>query len=471
LPWLTWAGVAFVTAALVRAGQFPFFGWLTEAAEGPPAAAVLLQTVAGVASGVFLLARVYPILTLDARLVLAVLGCVSLALAALVACAQDDFRKIIAWTTVSQLGYVLLFLGAGAYKAGLLHLFTHAFFKAGLLLAVGAVVEALGGQTDLRHLAGGLWRRLPITAAAALVPALALAGTPWLAGAYSGNVGLTCVYQYAAALVPAAGPGDGAAGAGPAVAGLLPPAAMWLFWVPVATTYVLAFAVGRWWWLLFIQPRKGTAGGAKVTAKGAGAEGTADGAGVYDHVHESALRTLPLILVLGFSVGPWFEFFGILQFIDKSLPRAAAPFVLVPNDGTLRGVAQLTALAPAGLAAALLLYFMGYSLPDRIRRLPVVNLVHLYLKEGFYLEPFFAGVAGGGVLWLSRLVAAVDRYLLGVGYRLLAFGVEAAAHGIARVDAALDRPARRMALYLVPLSRKLLPKSPEAGGGPRGEEG
>ncbi len=232
LHWLTWTDICFLIAVFVRTAQFPFLTWLADTAEAPAPAAALLQTCTTVASGIYLVARLYPILTLDARLILAVIGCVTLFLAALIACAQTDLRKILAWTTISQLGYVLLFMGAGGYLAGLLHLFTHAFFKTGLLLAAGTVLGAIPGETDLRQL-GGLWKRLPITAAASLIAVLALAGTPWLSGSYSANLGLSCVYDYASAL------------RGPAASTTSPfTPEMLLFWIPTFTTYITAFAIG-----------------------------------------------------------------------------------------------------------------------------------------------------------------------------------------------------------------------------------
>jgi NADH:ubiquinone oxidoreductase subunit 5 (subunit L)/multisubunit Na+/H+ antiporter MnhA subunit len=431
LHWLTWTGICFATAALVRAAQFPFFTWLTDTAEAPAPVAALLQTCTSVAAGIYLLARLYPILTLDVRLILAIVGCATVVLGALVACTQTDFRRILAWTTASQMGYVVLFLGAGGYVSGILHLFTHAFTKTGLLLAAASVMQALPGQTDLRPL-GGLWKRMPITAGAALIVVLALAGTPVLSGSYSTNLGLAAVYDYAVALAPGATRSD------------LSPA-MLLYWLPALATYVTAFAAGRWWWLLFVAPARNP----KLT----------------ENVHESAPMTLPLIIAAGFTAGLMFEFLLVPRFIEQSLPPSAAAFAVRGSEATHNAVRMLTIFAPAGALAAFLFYLTGFGAADRVRRTPGVGLLYVQLREAFFLDALYHGVLVRGVLLLAWLAYDIDRYVLSAAYRLLAFVFEGWAHLVAGLDAWIDRPVRRAAWALAPLFRRDPPPPPSPGAG------
>jgi NADH-quinone oxidoreductase subunit L len=372
---------------------------------------------------------------MDVRLLLAVVGCISLTLAALVACAQTDVRKILAWSTASQMGYILLFLGAGGYMAGLLHLFTHAFFKTGLILAGGLVVQAMQGQTDLRQM-GGLWKRMPITAAASLVLVLALAGTPWLSGAYSENIGLARVYDYAAAL-------RGILPVAPVSWRLAKEPEMLLLWLPLLITYVTAFGIARWWWLIFVSPARNPK--------------------LQEEAHESPLGTLSLIILAGFSVGFWFDFFGILQFITRSLapgtPITPSP-ADIRADVAFNAVAPLTGLAVGGVVAAFLVYFTGFGLADRLRKITGLNVLSFYLRERLFLETFYEGVILNAVLLLSRLAAFIDRFILSAGLRIIAFLAEALAHLVLQLDAALDRPGKRLAWMIAPRLRRLLPAPP-----------
>jgi NADH:ubiquinone oxidoreductase subunit 5 (subunit L)/multisubunit Na+/H+ antiporter MnhA subunit len=287
-------------------------------------------------------------------------------------------------------------------------------------------MQALPGQTDLQPL-GALWKRMPITAGAALVVVLALAGTPLLSGSYSTNLGLAAVYDYAAALAPWAPRGD------------MPPQ-MLLYWLPALATYVTAFAVGRWWWLLFVSPARNP----KLT----------------EDVHESAPMTLPLIIVAGFSAGLLFEFLLIPRFIEQSLPPSAAALAVKGAEATHNQVRMLTMLAPAGALAAFLFYLTGFGAAERLRRAPGINLLYVQLREVFFLDALYHGVLVRGVLLVARLVYGIDRYVISALYRLMAFVIEATAHLVAGLDASIDRPVRRVAWALAPLFRREPPPPP-----------
>ena len=175
-------------------GQFPFQTWLHDVSKAPAAITALIRPPRWGQACVCW--RAFIRFGRSIRdFIAAVVGCVTLAVGGAIALVQTDIRKILAWSTVSQGGYMLLFLGAGGYSAGILQLFTHGFAKTALVFAAGAVLAGTG-TADIRQM-GGLWKRFPITAVGALLAVLTLGSVPWMSGAYSTNLGLGCVYDYA----------------------------------------------------------------------------------------------------------------------------------------------------------------------------------------------------------------------------------------------------------------------------------
>jgi NADH-quinone oxidoreductase subunit L len=167
-----------------KSAQIPLQVWLPDAMAGPTPVSALIHAATMVAAGVYLIARCYPMFPAEVLLVIAYTGCFTLFVAATVACVQTDIKKVLAYSTVSQLGYMMLALGVGGLSAGLFHLLTHAFFKALLFLGAGSVIHALHHEQDLRAM-GGLRQRMPITAATMLVGVLAISGMPFFSGWYS----------------------------------------------------------------------------------------------------------------------------------------------------------------------------------------------------------------------------------------------------------------------------------------------
>ena len=172
--------------AVGKSAQLPLYVWLPDAMEGPTPVSALIHAATMVTAGVFMIVRLHALylrapFALD---VVAVTGAVTAIFAASAALVEPDLKRVLAYSTISQLGYMFLAVGVAAWAAGIFHLMTHAFFKALLFLAAGAVMHALGGETDMRRM-GGLARRLPRTAAAFGAGALALAGIPPLAGFFS----------------------------------------------------------------------------------------------------------------------------------------------------------------------------------------------------------------------------------------------------------------------------------------------
>jgi NADH-quinone oxidoreductase subunit L len=172
--------------AVAKSAQVPLHTWLPDAMEGPTPVSALIHAATMVTAGVYLIARASPLFELAPAVhdLAAILGAVTLLLAGLVALVQTDIKRVIAYSTMSQIGYMFLGAGLGAYAAGMFHLLTHAFFKALLFLAAGIVIHALAGEQDMRRMRG-LGRELPLTYRLFLIGALALAAIPPFAGFFS----------------------------------------------------------------------------------------------------------------------------------------------------------------------------------------------------------------------------------------------------------------------------------------------
>ena len=190
--WLTAAGVLIFCGAIGKSAQFPLHVWLPDAMEGPTPVSALIHAATMVAAGVYLVARVFPMLTADALLIIAYIGAITALIAATIAITQYDIKKVLAYSTISQLGYMIMALGAGAYAAGFMHLVTHAAFKAGLFLGAGSVIFAMHAALhklhdhktdaqDIRNM-GGLKSKMPVTYWTFLIFTLAISGVPLTSG-------------------------------------------------------------------------------------------------------------------------------------------------------------------------------------------------------------------------------------------------------------------------------------------------
>jgi len=187
--YIAFAGIFLAVAA--KSAQFPLHTWLPDAMEGPTSVSALIHAATMVAAGVFLLGRVYPMFNSTELTILAVVGCFTAFMAATIALTQNDLKRILAYSTISQLGYMVMAMGVGAYGSSLFHLVTHAFFKCLLFLAAGIVIHQMGHIRDDNNLSidpqniqnmGGLRKKLPFTFIAALIGALALVGLPLTSG-------------------------------------------------------------------------------------------------------------------------------------------------------------------------------------------------------------------------------------------------------------------------------------------------
>jgi NADH-quinone oxidoreductase subunit L len=195
-PALTLVCLCLFLGAVGKSAQVPLYVWLPDAMAGPTPVSALIHAATMVTAGVYMVTRCNVLFRLApmAMLAVAIIGGVTAIFAAIIAVAQNDIKKVLAYSTVSQLGYMFLACGVGAYAAGMFHVFTHAFFKACLFLGSGAVIHAMSGEQDMRKM-GGLKSRLPITFWTFLAATLALAGIPPLAGFFSKDAILASVFE------------------------------------------------------------------------------------------------------------------------------------------------------------------------------------------------------------------------------------------------------------------------------------
>ncbi len=448
VSYATWMGVLLFCGAIGKSAQFPLHVWLPDAMEGPTPVSALIHAATMVAAGVYLTARIFVLLTPGAQLFVAVIGCITLTLAALVAIVQTDIKKVLAYSTISQLGYMMLGMGVGAWIAALFHLLTHAFFKALMFLGSGQVIEGTHHEQDMRKM-GGLWRKMPVTAATFLVGVLAIAGAGiplagiGLGGYFSKDEILAVAWHRAygrehhdgthaardhvgtgeggnarrdgtdggpivlAAFQEhgqAAGPAHDARTAAPELASQAGAPWLWrtLFLIPVIMAYVTPFYMMRAWWLTFMgQPRDEH---------------------VYHHAHESPLMYIPLIvLALGTFVSSYVLF--------RPLVAAAAPhpFLTAAFDGhavdaahahgTLIDHAAHDVLAWAvggafvvGFVAAWLIYRRGLGVATRLAT--ALRPLHTLLEHKFYFDELYGAVLVGGTHALKGISYAFDKYVI-----------------------------------------------------------
>jgi len=183
---LTGIGLLYLLAAAGKSAQVPLQVWLPDAMAGPTPVSALIHAATMVTAGVYLIARIGPIYAAApaAAATVAWIGVITALMAAFSALAQTDIKRILAYSTISQVGFMIAAVGAGAYWVGIFHLLTHAFFKALLFLASGSVIHAMGGEQDVRRM-GGIGKRMKVTGTTALVGTLAIAGVPFLSGFFS----------------------------------------------------------------------------------------------------------------------------------------------------------------------------------------------------------------------------------------------------------------------------------------------
>jgi NADH-quinone oxidoreductase subunit L len=178
--------LCFFLGATGKSAQIPLYTWLPDAMEGPTPVSALIHAATMVTAGVYMIGRMNGLFAMapDTMMTIAIVGAATAIFAASIGLAQNDIKRVLAYSTVSQLGYMFLAMGVGAFTAGIFHLMTHAFFKACLFLGSGSVIHALSGEQDMRYM-GGLRKHMPYTHATFLIATIAIAGIPGLAGFFS----------------------------------------------------------------------------------------------------------------------------------------------------------------------------------------------------------------------------------------------------------------------------------------------
>jgi NADH-quinone oxidoreductase subunit L len=306
---LTLAGIAVFAGAVGKSAQFPLHVWLPDAMEGPTPVSALIHAATMVAAGVYLVGRLYPIFTPDAFLVIAYIGLITLFISATIALTQNDIKKVLAYSTISQLGFMIMGLGVGGFTAGLAHLTTHAAFKACLFLGSGSVIHAVHSQ-DIQEM-GALRKKMPITFATFLVATLAIAGVPLFSGFYSKDMILGAALEF----------------------GMRKPQHMVLFLGALFTAGLTAFYMFRVVILTFF-------GAPKDHHR-------------FDHAHESPPSMwIPLVVLAGLSFSFWYSgWFGTLIQKPKSVANLAGISAPAPV-ATMEHAAVMAPAAEVGSAAS-----------------------------------------------------------------------------------------------------------------------
>ncbi len=377
------AGLSIITfciylGAMGKSAQFPLHVWLPDAMEGPTPVSALIHAATMVTAGVYLLLRLEWLfaLTPDVLVIVAWIGAFTALLAAVLACAQDDIKRVLAYSTVSQLGYMMTAIGAGFATAGFFHLLTHGIFKALLFLGAGAVIHAVHSN-DLQHM-GGLARRMPQTTIVFLVGTLSLAGIPLFGGFLSKEEILGAVWA----------------------GGLVGPFALLML-----VAFLTAFYMFRVVFLAFFGTGGLKASGYQTT--GSTAPHSHDVGGSHDHRHvphdPPISMSLPLwILALAsVAIGLYFMVAGPALPFGPAEPEFEAPGWLMP---------AAVGVAVAGILLAWLTY--------QQRTINAASLAaafgpirHAALRK-FWLDDLFEGLYGRVLLAFSRLIGWIDRYIV-----------------------------------------------------------
>ncbi|MCE9507378.1 MAG: NADH-quinone oxidoreductase subunit L [Alphaproteobacteria bacterium] len=339
--------------AIGKSAQLGLHTWLPDAMEGPTPVSALIHAATMVTAGVFLVARMSPLYEhADAvRAFITVLGALTAFVAATIALTQFDIKRVIAYSTMSQLGYMFFALGVSAYGAAMFHLFTHAFFKALLFLGAGSVIHAMSGEQDMRKM-GGIYKLIPSTYILMWIGNLALAGVPFFAGYYSKDMILEAAF--------AAGSNVG----------------HFAYWIGIAAAFMTAFYS---WRLLFLTFH-GTPRADKHTM---------------DHVHESpAVMMIPLYFLAIGAVGA--GFWGYQFFVGEGRANFWGGSIFVnPDHDTIEhahhvaGWVKLlpTYVAAAGILLAGIMYMWATGLPGKIAG--AFKFVHGFLYHKWYFDELY----------------------------------------------------------------------------------
>jgi NADH-quinone oxidoreductase subunit L len=362
-------GLLLFIGATGKSAQIPLHVWLPDAMAGPTPVSALIHAATMVTAGVYLVARMSGIYlhAPEASQLIAVVGAATAFFAATIAMVQTDIKKVLAYSTLSQLGFMFLALGVGAYGVAIFHVVTHAFFKACLFLGAGSVIHALSGEQDLRKM-GGLAKRIPITFWTFAIATAAIAGIPPLAGFFSKDE----ILWYAFASERGGSP---------------------VLWgIGALTALMTAFYMFRLLWLAFL-------GKSRVDPK------------VEHHVHESPLNMTGVLMLLALlsAVG---GFIAIPHFLEPQMALPATHEALHHFETPLLVVSVL--IAAAGVAAAAFVFGGPASRAEGLQR--AFAPLHKLLLGKYFIDELYESLIGRPLVWVS------DRVLLRLGDRAVLDG-------------------------------------------------
>jgi NADH-quinone oxidoreductase subunit L len=368
-------GILLFIGACGKSAQIPLHVWLPDAMAGPTPVSALIHAATMVTAGVYMVSRMSGIYlhAPEASAVIAAIGVMTAFFAATIAIAQTDIKKVLAYSTISQLGFMFVAAGVGAYGVAIFHLYTHAFFKACLFLGAGSVIHALGGEQDIRKM-GGLWRKIPVTFWTFAVATAAIAGIPPLAGFFSKDE----ILWYAFASERGGSP--------------------LLFIVAATTALLTAFYMFRLLWLTFF-------GRSRMSAE------------VEHHVHESPLSMTGVLVVLA-ALSAIGGFLALPHFLGSLLPLPPVVPALEHFETPL--VAVSVAIAFAGLVGAAFVYGGESGRAEALRR----RFTGLYrlLSAKYYVDEAYDALIGRPLYWIS------DRVFLRLGDQKI---IDGTLHGFA----------------------------------------
>ena len=383
---LTLATMLIFGGAVGKSAQFPLHEWLPDAMEGPTTVSALIHAATMVKAGVYLTARSYPLLvqTPDSLLVVGIIGGVTALLAATVALVATDIKRVLAYSTISQLGYMILALGAGGwlviesgeaggYAAAMFHLMNHGFFKALLFLCAGSVIHAVG-TNDMR-LMGGLKKHMPITSITMLIGAIAIAGIPPLSGFWSKDEVLAAVYS----------------------SGEFHTVFFVLWAMGVATAFLTAFYMFRMWFMTFSGEKRSEY-----------------------HAHESPrLMTVPLMILAVLALTSGFALFigsGFDSFLEGSIEELGVAAALEPSEIAVEIFSDpLTYLSIGVAVVGILIAYRIYFMPGFDRSVfakGASGWLQKTLENRWYISQFYDDFAYKGVYGLSLVADLFDRYVI-----------------------------------------------------------
>ena len=410
------AGLGIFGGCVGKSAQFPLQVWLPDAMEGPTPVSALVHSATMVAAGVYLAGRFYPMFTPEVLLTIAYIGCITLFVAATIAVVATDIKRVLAYSTISQLGYMMLGIGVAGWGAGLFHLITHAFFKSLMFLCSGSVIVGCHHEQEMPRM-GGLWRKMPITAFTMLVGVIAICGLalPGLSIfgckiAFSGYHSKDAIVATALAFQN------------------LNPSHYLLFWIPLITAGITAFYMFRLWFYTFSgKPRDRE---------------------LYDHVHESPrVMTVPLLVLAAFAMlcalgGEGGSLFKLLlnsepAGVASGVAATATTAIALPGHEHVHAVhatAGVWALsvAFAGAFMAYLLYGARILDPAEIQRqLPGL---HTFLVEKWRFDDLYEIIFIRPTHMIASWCTAVDRYVIDA----FLHGCSKTAVGVSELDRRFD---------------------------------